>query len=115
MNFLTNKEEENDEISEREMEAALQQAKDTTPGPDEITYEILRKLPENGKAYLLKIFNAIYRTEYFPELWRKSIIVPIPKPGKSASSPFNYKPIALTSTVCKTMEIIVNVMLQDYL
>ena len=116
LNFLTNKEEDyNKEMSERELEAALQQAKDTTPGPDEITYEMLRKLPDNGKAYLLKIYNAIYRTEYFPELWRKSIIVPIQKPGKSASSPFNYRPIALTSTVCKTMERIVNVRLQDYL
>lgn len=63
----------------------------------------------------MQIFNVIYKIDYFPERWRKSIIVPIPKPGKIASSPNNYRPIALTSTVCKTLDRIVNGKLQDYL
>ena len=30
--------------------------------------------------------------------------MPIPKPGKDSSSPANYRPVALTSCICKTME-----------
>jgi len=35
-------------------------------------------------------------------------IIPIPKPNKLHSDPNNYRPIALTSCLCKTMERIVN-------
>ena len=32
----------------------------------------------------------------------------MPKPGKDSSDPNNYRPIALTSCLCKTMERMVN-------
>ncbi|GFO23726.1 Pol-like protein [Plakobranchus ocellatus] len=35
-------------------------------------------------------------------------MVPIPKPGKDPSDPSNYRPIALTSCLCKTLERMVN-------
>ena len=50
----------------------------------------------------------------FPETWRQSIIVPIPKSGKDTSNPQNYRPIALTS-LCKTMERMINSRLTWYL
>ena len=39
----------------------------------------------------------------------------IPKPGKDISDPTNYRPIALTSCVCKAMERMVNDRLVWYL
>lgn len=57
----------------------------------------------------------MYRKSFFPTLWRHSHIIPIPKPGKNHSEPTNYRPIALTSTVCKTMERMINHRLLDYL
>ena len=44
----------------------------------------------------------------FPETWRQSIIVPIPKSGKDTSNPQNYRHIALTSCLCKTLERMIN-------
>ena len=44
-------------------------------------------------------------------LWRKAIIIPIPKPGKDSTN----RPIALTSCICKTMERIINRRLVCYL
>lgn len=44
-----------------------------------------------------------------PSFWTHSIVVPLPKPGKDPHRPSSYRPIALTSTMCKLMErIIVN-------
>ena len=51
----------------------------------------------------------------FPETWRQSIIVPIPKSGKDTSNPQNYRPIALTSCLRKTMERMINSRLTWYL
>ena len=38
----------------------------------------------------------------------EAIVIPIPKPGKDSTNPANYRPIALTSCICKTMERMVN-------
>lgn len=43
-----------------------------------------------------------------PKSWKEAIIVPIRKPGKEASKPTSYRPIALTSHVCKLMERMIN-------
>ena len=51
----------------------------------------------------------------FPPDWRKAIIIPIPKPGKDPTNPTNYRPIALTSCICKTMERMINRRLVWYL
>ena len=41
---------------------------------------------------------------FFINLKITPIIIPIPKPGKDHSDPNSYRPIALTSCICKTME-----------
>ena len=50
-----------------------------------------------------------------PLLWKKSTIVPVVKPGKDASLPASYRPIALTSNLCKIMEQMVKTRLMWYL
>ena len=52
--------------------------------------------------------NEIWRTGEFPEDWHKAVIIPIPKPGKDKTEATNYRPIALTSCICKTMERMIN-------
>ena len=43
------------------------------------------------------------------------MVIPIPKPGKDSSDPNNYRPIALTSCLCKTLEWMVNTRLVWFL
>ena len=61
------------------------------------------------------IFNHIWLTRDFSTLWKAAIIIPVPKPGKVLSDPGSYRPIALTSCLCKTMERMVNSRLTWYL
>ncbi|GFU17764.1 putative RNA-directed DNA polymerase from transposon X-element [Trichonephila clavipes] len=44
----------------------------------------------------------------FPSSWREATVIPILKPGKVATDPLSYRPIALTSCFCKTFERMVN-------
>ena len=80
-----------------------------------IIYQMLKNLPSEVLNTLLSILNDIWLTGNFPSGWRQSYVVPIPKPGKDASDPTNYRPIALTSCVCKVMERMVNNRLVWYL
>ena len=47
--------------------------------------------------------------------WKLATIIPIPKPGKDHADPNSYRPIALTSCLCKTLERMINVRLVWYL
>ena len=77
-------------------------------GPDEIHYQMLNHLQENSLETLLNIFNTIWTTGKFPEDWTYATIIPIPKPGKDPAEHYNYRLIALTSCLCKTLERIIN-------
>jgi potassium voltage-gated channel Eag-related subfamily H protein 8 len=48
--------------------------------------------------------NGIWETGDLPSIWKLANVIPIPKPGKDHAEPSNYRPIALTSCVFKTME-----------
>ena len=88
---------------------------DTSAGPDEIHYELLKHLPSSSLFLLLNILNKIWLSGDFPSDWRKAIVIPIPEPGKDPMNPTNHHPIALTSCICKTMERMINHRLVWYL
>ena len=93
----------------------IQKSHDTATGPDEIHYQMLKHLPDSALLTLLHIFNDIWTTGVFPESWRLDTVIPIPKPGKDHTEPTNYRPIALTSCLCKTLERMINKRLVWYL
>ncbi|GFN84374.1 RNA-directed DNA polymerase from mobile element jockey [Plakobranchus ocellatus] len=72
------------------------------------TRQLLRHLPESCLHTLLKLFNNIWTTGDISPSWREASVVPIPKPGKDPSDRSNYRPIALTSCLCKILERMVN-------
>ena len=91
-----------------ELTEAIQRSHNTTVGPDEIHSEFLKQLPPKSLDYLLNALNDIWKNSRIPESWKLATIIPIPKPGKNSLHPSNYRPIALTSCLCKTMERMVN-------
>ena len=76
---------------------------------------MLKPLPDSFLGTLLHIFNNIWTPGVFPESWRLATIIPIPKPGKDHAEPTNYRPTALTSCLCKTLERMINKRLIRYL
>ncbi|GFV35356.1 RNase H domain-containing protein [Trichonephila clavipes] len=91
-----------------ELKRALSSAHNTSPGPDGISYELLRQLNEDSLVSLLYLFNRIWREQVYPTQWQEAIVIPILKPGKDPKDPLSYRPIALTSCLCKTLERVVN-------
>ena len=94
---------------------SIKKSNHSAVGPDEIHNEFLKQLPDKSVKCLLKLYNNIWVNDTFPETWRQSIIVPIPKSGKDTSNLQNYWPIALTSCLCKMMEQMINSRLMWYL
>ena len=69
---------------------------------------MLKHLPNTSLETHLNIFNHIWTTGKFPEDWTLATIIPFPKPGKDPAEPNNYRHIALTSCLCKTLERMMN-------
>ena len=90
------------------MSEAIQKSHNTTVGPDDVHFKFLRHLPPKSLNYLISAFNEIWQNGTFLESRKMAIIIPIPKPGKNNLYASNYRPIALTSCLCKTMERMVN-------
>ena len=109
LNFnSSNSEHYNKLLTFKELKSALNKAHDSSPGQDKVHYQFLKHLPFTSLSVLLDIFNDIWQSGDFPLSWREALVIPIPKPGKDASDPANYRPIALTSCLCKTLERMVN-------
>ena len=116
INFSSSDDEyHNREFALDELKSSLTRAHDTAEGPDRIHYQLLKHLPPESLSLLLDIFNYIWQSGDFPDCWSEATIIPIPKPGKDHSDPNNYRPIALTSCVCKTLERMINDRLVWYL
>ncbi|GFU17305.1 probable RNA-directed DNA polymerase from transposon X-element [Trichonephila clavipes] len=73
---------------------------------------IFRRYPttENLLAFkrLKQMLAEVWKEHCFPSSWREATVIPILKPGKVATDPLSYRPIALTSCFCKTFERMVN-------
>ena len=116
LNFKSsNTEEYNNPFNLVELKEAINKSHDTATGPDEVHYQMLKHLPSKSLQALLDIFNDIWETGKFPESWELSTIIPVPKPGKDHTEPTNYRSIALTSCLFKTLERMINTPLVWYL
>ena len=102
-------------FSMRELRCALSSCTDTAPGPDEIPYAMIRHLGAKGLAFLLDLFNRLWIASCLPETWKIATVLAFRKPGKDHSVPQGFRPIALTSCLCKLFEKMVNVRLTWFL
>ena len=78
----------------------------STPGPDQIPNKLLKEVKNEIADLLTILYNKCMDASQIPDDWRESHITPIFKKGQRTDLA-NYRPVNLTSGVCKGMEILV--------
>ena len=99
----------------RDLRRSIMKAKPRAPGPDGIHNNLLKHLPGDTLKILKEILNKIWISADFPQQWRAATVIPIPKPNKDNTDPLSYRPIVLTSSLCKVREPMINTPLICYL
>ena len=87
--------------------------KESAPGPDGIRPRILMEIAEEVSLPLAMLFKQSLDTSNVPADWRCANVTPIFKKG-AKSTPGNYRPISLTSVVCKLMERLIKDALMEH-
>uniref|UniRef100_A0A670K8R9 ribonuclease H n=1 Tax=Podarcis muralis TaxID=64176 RepID=A0A670K8R9_PODMU len=102
------------DILESEVKWALESiANNKASGSDDIPAELFKILKEDAVKVLHSICQQIWKTQQWPEDWRRSVYIPIPKKG-SAKECSNYRTIALISHASKVMLKILQGRLKQY-
>ena len=83
-------------------------------GPDGISNFLLKKLSNSICVPLAIIFQNSFDNKLIPTQWKLADIVPIFKGKGSNYDVNNFRPISLTSTVCKLMESVIHNIISDH-
>ena len=82
-------------------------------GGDGIPVELFQILKNDAVKVLNSICQQMWKTQKWPQDWKRSVFIPIPKKG-IAKECSNYRTIALISHVSKVMLKILQARLQQY-
>ena len=82
-------------------------------GGDGISIELFQILEDNAVKVLHSIRQQIWKTEHWPQGWKRSVFIPIPKKG-NAKEWSKYHTIAIISNTSKVMLKILQTRLQQY-
>ena len=82
-------------------------------GGDGIPVELLQILKDNAAKVIYSICQQIWKTQQWPQDWKRSVFIPIPKKG-NAKECSNYRTIVLISHASKVMLKILQARLQQY-
>ena len=80
---------------------------DKAVGPDGIPAIVLKMCAPELAPILSRLYNLSLTSGVCPASWKTAHVFPIPKKG-DRSNPSNYRPIAITSILCKVMESLIN-------
>ena len=82
-----------------------------SPGVDGIPLKLLKEIVEQISTPLAKLS---LEGEIFPSEWKETNITPLFKKG-SKNKPENYRPVSLTSVICKLLETLIRDHIVEFL
>ena len=83
-------------------------------GGDGIPVELFQILKDDAVKVLHSICQQIWKTQHWPQAWKRSVFIPIPKKGNTKECS-DYHKIALISHATKVMLKILQARLQQYM
>ena len=83
-------------------------------GGDEIPVELFQILKDDAVKVLHSICQHIWKTQQWPQDWKRSVFIPIPKMGHCKECS-NYCTVALISHAGKVMPRILQARIQQYI
>ena len=103
------------DIQECEVKWALESiSTNKASGGDGISVELFQILKDDAVKVLYSICQQIWKTQQWPQDWKRSVFIPIPKRG-NAKDCWNYHTTALLSHTSKVMLKILQANLQQYM
>ena len=85
-----------------------------SPGVDGIPPKLLLEIVEQISIPLATVFNLALEEGVVPVEWKEANIIPLFKKGSRSKSE-NYRPVSLTSVICKLLERLIKDHLVDFL
>ena len=85
-----------------------------SPGVDGIVPKLLKESVEQISTPLAKLFKLSLEEGIVPSEWKKANITPLFRKG-SRNKPDNYRPVSLTSVVCKLLETLIRDQMVEFL
>ena len=85
-----------------------------SPGVDGIPPKLLKEIVEQISVPLAKVFNVSLEEGMVPSEWKEANITLIFK-KESRNKTENYRPVSLTSVVCKLLETLIRYHMMEFL
>ena len=87
---------------------------DKSPGPDQVHPKVLKMCADSLAVPLTKLFTKSLETGKVPTSWKEAKVTPIFKKGNKKQG-CNYRPVSLTSVVCKLLERLIRTRIMNHL
>ena len=84
-------------------------------GPDKLSISHLKHLRPRAIEYITAHFTLSVTACQIPAIWKSSLIIPIPKPGKDTSVGTSYQPISILCPAAKVLESLILPTINKYL
>ncbi len=91
-----------------ELNRCLAARSGSAPGMDRLSYLMLKNMSGTALNIVLDLLNTVWARGVLPDSWKEALVIPIPKANKPVNDRKSYRPISLTSHLCKLMEGMIN-------